>query len=402
MKILQLCNKTPYPLYDGGAIAMLNLSKSLAVEGHRVFILAMNTSKHPTSEKIIPDQLKSLIQFSFIPVDIKIRPIKLLLNFLFSTLPYNATRFESISFRVALSDLLRNERFDVIQLEGLYLKSYLPLIRQFHHGCIAYRAHNVENEIWFRLASQTQNPIKKYYLNNLARRIRKYEKDFIDQYDILLPITGQDLEVFRQMGNTKPAEVIMTGIPEEDFLKNTSKENSNTIFFIGALDWIPNQDGLTWFIENVWKRLRTHQPAPEFHVAGRNAPDRIARICRDNGIIFHGEVADAHQFMDDYAVMVVPLFAGSGLRIKIVEAMARSKVVITTTLGAQGIGVVDKFHALLADNENEFYTCITQMLTHNENSVEMKKNSYLFAREHFDTKKIMNKLVEIYTKSNVC
>jgi polysaccharide biosynthesis protein PslH len=396
MKILQLCNKTPYPAHDGGSIAVLNLSKSLAIEGHEVCILAMNTSKHYFSEGSIPDQLRSLIRFSYVAVDTTIRPLRLLINFLFSRLPYNATRFNSNLFRQALSDLLISEKFDIIQLEGLYLKPYLPLIRKYHQGVLAYRAHNVESEIWYRLAAQTRNPVKKYYLHNLAGRIENFEKDFINRYDVLLAITDQDLRAFHRMGNTKPSEVIATSISDEDFLQDTQNKEVNSLFYIGALDWIPNQEGLIWFIDEVWNKLKKLETAPEFHVAGRNAPAWLAKKCRENNIEFHGEIPDAHEFMDRYNIMVVPLFAGSGLRIKIIEALARSKVIITTLIGAQGIGLADGVHAILAETADDFYIAVSRLITNSENSTEMKKNAYLFARENFSNKTIVKKLLEFY------
>src|SRR5690606_6342725 len=146
-------------------------------------------SRHYIVTETIPEDLRSAIHFTNINVDTRIKPLSLLLNFLFSRLPYNATRFDNPSFMQALINKLKTEKYDIVQLEGLYLKPYIPVIRKFHSGIIAYRAHNVESEIWYKLADHTHNLLKRYYLRNLARRIDSYERDMINQYDILLAIT---------------------------------------------------------------------------------------------------------------------------------------------------------------------------------------------------------------------
>jgi glycosyltransferase involved in cell wall biosynthesis len=402
MKILQLCNKSPYPPMDGGAIAMLSVSKSLALEGHPVAVLSMNTGKHHVSPVRIPSELTSLIGFHFIRVNTAIRPLSLLINFFFSKLPYHAIRFKSVAFRKALEKLLESNSFDIIQLESLYLKQYIPVIRKYHKGPVSYRAHNIESQIWERLATQLRNPLKKFYLKNLSKRIAKYEKSFINRYDLLVPITREDGQVFQSMGNTKPLQVVATGIMPEGFREVKASKSGNSIFFIGALDWIPNREGLLWFIDNVWDRLRTDVPISGFHIAGRNAPVWFEEKCHEHGITFHGEVPDAYTFMDTYDIMIVPLFAGSGLRIKIAEAMARSKVVVTTSIGAQGLSAENNKHILIADDADTFRLAVAKLLTGDTQYTDIRKNAFAFAYENFNNSSIIKELLQFYSRNQAC
>jgi glycosyltransferase involved in cell wall biosynthesis len=402
MKILQLCNKNPYPPLDGGAIAMLNISKSLANEGHNVVILSMNTRKHHVDADHIPENLTSRITFHYILVNTSIRPLSLLINLFFSTLPYHAIRFNKPQFRKALVSLLQNETFDIVQLEGLYLKSYLSLIRKYHQGTVAYRAHNIEHKIWYRLAGQMRNPLKKYYFHNLANRIERYEKDLLNRYDLLLPITDDDLDTFNNMGNSKPAQVIPTGVLADAFCETLSEKSRKSIFYIGALDWIPNQEGLVWFIDKVWPDLQKNHPSPDFHIAGRNAPAWLEKKCSENNIIFHGEINDAHRFIDENDIMIVPLFAGSGIRIKIIEAMARSKVVVTTSVGIQGIHIRDSKHALIANDVLSFRNAIESLQNNHSFFREVQKNAFSFARENFNNSIIIKMLINFYTRNIAC
>ncbi len=402
MNILQLCNKIPYPPYDGGAIAMLNMAKSLANNEHRVTVLAMSTAKHTKIAVEIPIELANLIRFIYIDVDTRINILRLFVNLIFSKKPYNAVRFADKGFMTSLTLLLQRETFDIIQLEGLYLKPYIPAIRKYHKGILAYRAHNVECEIWKRMASSTRNPLKRIYLISLAKRLSAYERDMINRYDLLIPISPDDYNWFQFSGNSKPGHLTPTGISDEDFNPPVNRKSIPDLFYIGALDWIPNQEALLWFISQVWLPLKKKQPDLSFHIAGRNAPAWLIKKFHAARVTFHGEIENAHDFIDKHALMVVPLFAGSGLRIKIVEAMARSKAVITTTIGAQGMSVTPGKEIIIANTAGEFLGIIEKLLDDPSRVSELQKNAWTFARQNFSNDQIVKNLLYFYMQHTAC
>jgi polysaccharide biosynthesis protein PslH len=402
MRILQICNKSPYPPNDGGAIAILNLSKTYADSGEQVTLLAMNTIKHYTDPASIPDTLSAKIKFIFVPVAAKTNLLKLIINFLFSSLPYTLEKFISKNFKKELKVLLQENDYDVIQLEGLYILPYLSVIRQFSNAKIVYRAHNIEHEIWHRVASSSNNPIKKLYFMNLSGRIANFERKIINSYDMLVPISEIDSKIFQRLGNTKPALVAPFGIPEEYFREPAATADLPKLFFIGSLDWIPNVDGLCWFIDKVWKKLKHDNPSLIFNVAGRGAPVWFKTMCSKEGIIFHGEIEDAKSFFDQNNIMIVPLFAGSGMRVKIIEAMSRSKVVVTTSVGAEGIDITSMVHAIKAENPEDFYKAITGLLVNTKFLKEIEKNAYALIRQKYSNRVIAMDLLNFYTQQTVC
>ena len=162
MRILQIANKFPYPAKDGGSIATLSLGRSFAALGHKVTILAVNTSKHFTDPATVPAELAETIRFISVPVNTEIKISKLVRNFFFSSWPYNAERFISKDFDNTLRKLLIEEQFDIIQLEGLYLAPYLETIRAHSVAKVVMRAHNIEHEIWERTVFLTKGLKKKY------------------------------------------------------------------------------------------------------------------------------------------------------------------------------------------------------------------------------------------------
>ena len=203
MRILQLMNKVPWPPKDGGAIACLNMTKGFSMLGHEVTVLSMNTSKHHIRIKDMPDDVRSKADFRLVEVPASINWLEATLNLLFSKLPYNAQRFISDEFSNELAKLLTEKTFDVIQLEGLYLCPYIPVIREYSKALIAYRAHNIEYEIWERTATLSEG-FRSKYLRNLSKRIKRFEVSYLNTYDLLVPITDRDGIILDKLGNTKP------------------------------------------------------------------------------------------------------------------------------------------------------------------------------------------------------
>jgi glycosyltransferase involved in cell wall biosynthesis len=261
-----------------------------------------------------------------------------------------------------------------------------------------YRAHNIESEIWARLAVETANPLKRYYLSSLSHRIENFEKDALNNYDLLVPITQRDYIRLNSLGNLKPAHVSPTGISTGKFCKANSLYQPGSLFFIGALDWYPNQEGLIWFIDKVWEVLKNRIPNLTFHVAGRNSPKWFKKKCIDNNIEFHGEISDAQIFFDNYQIMIVPLFAGSGMRIKIVEAMARSKVIVTTAIGAEGIEIKNKVHAIISNTPESFVDEISFILENNDYFKQIEKNAYELAEKYYNNANLAKELINFYTQ----
>ncbi|MEE4178647.1 MAG: glycosyltransferase family 4 protein [Bacteroides sp.] len=396
MKILQLANKLPYPAKDGGSIATLSMARTFAALGHEATVMAMNTSKHFFPLEDLPGELTSRINFHAVDIDTTIIPAKALRNFLFSDQPYNATRFFTEEFERKLAGLLQDDVYDVIQLEGLYLAPYVPVIRANSRALVSMRAHNVEHEIWQRTARQCRG-IKKYYIRNLARRIKRMEVSYLNAYDVLVPITPRDAKIFSQLGCKIPVHVTPTGISSDMLVADRSRIEFPSLFHIGALDWTPNQEGLSWFLDKVWPGLHKNNPGLKFYIAGRNAPEKFRMINKEN-VVFLGEVDDAYEFMNSKAIMVVPLLSGSGMRIKIIEGMALGKTIVSTTLGAEGIQCEHGKNIVIADTPENIGEEIQSLLNNFDKFDSIGKQAMEFVSQTFDNKNITADLLAFYKK----
>lgn len=403
MEILQLVNKVPFPAIDGGAIAVSNLTKGFSGHGHSLTMLAMNTSKHFCKPENIPAETHQFVDLRVVEVEAPITPLGGLKNLLFSKLPYSADRFISKDYEDALIPILQEKTIDVVQLEGLYMALYIPLIRKHSKAMIAFRAHNIEEEIWLRVALQEKNSLKKLYLKNLSLRIHRLQKSVLNSYDVMVPITQRDENIFQKMGNTKPSFVSQTGLLVDD-LKRASKEPENIdLFHIGALDWAPNQEGLTWFFDKVWGGLLKEFPNLKFYVAGRNAPEWMEkRLLKSPNVIYQGEVADAYEFMNSHSLMIVPLLSGSGMRIKIIEGMALGKSIVTTSVGTEGIPTTHEKNIMIGNEEKDFLASIKQLIKDEKLRKALGQNAEKFIAENYDNKVIAGKLLEFYQSQIQC
>ncbi len=395
MRILILANKLPYPPLDGGSIATLNMITGLKEAGNEMTVLSLNTRKHIFPVEKIPGELTGSIRFLSVDCDSSLRPVPMILNLIFSRKSYIAQRFNIREFRNRLRTLLEREKFDVVQLEGPYTGHYLDIIRTASKAAVSLRAHNVEHLIWQRKAVHEKSVFKRWYLNNMAARLKRFEMDVVTRCDCLVTISPLDEAYFCGNGYSRPSITIATGFKLEEYPGSALPAEKN-IFFIGALDWLPNQEGLTWFLENVFGELTAIVPDLMFHIAGRNAPGYFEKKLRDKNIVYHGEVEDAREFIQSFRVMVAPLFTASGIRIKILESMALCRPVVTTSVGVKGIPAENDRHILVADTPEMFKLQIISLLDDNSKATRLVSRARQVISQNFDTFELSNRLSRFF------
>lgn len=396
MNILVVANKFPYPTKDGGQIATFAMIRGFYDAGNSVTVAAINTLKHYYDVAKLPEKIATIADFRTVTVNTDLTIKDAFTNLFFSRLPYTATRFINEDFSSLLKQILSEKTFDVVQLEGLYMCAYIPLIRQYSKAKIAYRAHNVEYEIWKRLALETKNVFKRVYLKNLATRVERFEKNMLNTYDCIVPITKRDAETYDSIGNTQPSFVAQTGIFIQDLPQVHIGISSVSLFHIGALDWSPNQQGLLWFLDNCWKQIQQQMPNLQLYIAGRNAPQWFVEKLNIPGVIYVGEVENAYEFMAQHAIMIVPLLAGGGMRIKILEGLAYGKVIVSTSIGVEGIAAENGTDICIANSPQEFIDSILNVASSKEQQQTISQNAMNFVRNAFNNAEIIQNLLSFY------
>lgn len=358
-------------------------------------LLAMNTVKHYYEGAQLPPELDFYRAVYTTKLDNRIKLWDAFRN-LFSGESYHVERFVSPAFRDQLVRLLRAGEYEVVQLETLYLAPYIPYIRQYSDALIALRTHNVEHEIWQRISNNTRSLFKKWYLQHLTAKLKRYETAQLDRCDLLIPISERDLSRFRRMGARTTAAVTPIGIDPAAYAPDyRSFQRPTTVSFIGSLDWMPNQEGLRWFLHKVWGP-RLQEGGPSLHIAGRNTPDWLFRT-RLKNVFVHGEVGDAVDFINAHSIMVVPLLSGSGMRAKILEGMALGKVVLTTRLGLEGIDARPGREVLVAETPQQFAALLRRYAAAPDQLEHIGRQARQFVVQRYDSDAIARRLMAAYS-----
>ncbi len=398
MKILVLSKKFPYPLREGEPIAISSLCRALQAKGCVLDLLVLNTSKHFFDPAGLPSQFNFFRQIHSVKTDNHITWRGALASLLKGE-SYILSRFRSEAFSQKLKALLAENDYDAVQLETLYMAHYIPDIRAGSRAIIAMRAHNVEHEIWQRYAELTPHWLKKWYLRLQNKSLRDFEKKQLREYDLMIAITGRDLDVFHKMGYRNAAVTAPVGIDLDDYVPDYQcfDEKKISIAFIGALDWMPNQDGVVWFLDKVWPAVSAAFPKVEFHIAGKNTPDWLFRRA-GGGVFVHGEVEDARRFINDHPIMVAPLFSGSGIKIKVLEGMALARAVITTPVGLEGIPARKGEQVFVAETPQAFARQLVFCIENIPAIRDHGKMARHFIKTHFDNMAIAEDVVRAYQR----
>ena len=374
-------------------MAMNSIITGLLEAGHQVKILAVNSKKYKVKESDIPEDYRVKTGIELIDVDLGIHPIKAFLN-LFSKKSYHVERFISPRFTERLAELLKKEHFDVVQLEMLYMAPYVSTIRAHSKAMVVLRAHNVEHKIWERIAKETKFFLKRWYINHLAKTLKEYELNALETVDGIAAITRKDAAFFRKYCS-KPIVDIPYGIYPEEFTPKFEIEDKPKFYHIGSMNWMPNEEGIRWFIDEVLPKTVEKVPDFVYHLAGRNMPEWLKEL-KDPHIHVVGEVPDAKAFVADHDVAIVPLLSGSGLRIKIIESMALGKTVITTRVGAEGILYNEDENLIIAENKAKMVEAIRSLNENPETAVRIGQAARKLVEETYDNRKIIARLLMFY------
>jgi glycosyltransferase involved in cell wall biosynthesis len=394
ISVLQICNKVPFPPKDGGSIAMNNLTLGLLNQNCNVKVLAISTPKHLVNKNDIPSDyiFKTGIETVFIDTSIKIGQV---LTHLLLNESYNLSRFYSKDFEDKIVSILDTNRFDIIQLESLYVAMYVDVIRKHSKAKIILRTHNIEHKLWEQKSKYEKNIFKKLYLSILAAQLKKKELLFLDKVDAVVPITSLDAEWVKNNTYQKKIFTAPFGFNIENLNLDANNKETNSLFFIGSFDWFPNVDGLNWFLKNVWNRIVLTCPDLKLYIAGKGMGEDFKGKQFKNVIIV-GEVEKAQDFIQSKNIMVVPLLSGAGMRVKIIEGMAMGKVIITTSIGAEGIDATHNENIIIADTAEDFVSAIKLCVENKEKCELISKKAKAFVESNYNNTEISKRLKNFY------
>jgi len=292
-----------------------------------------------------------------------------------SRLPYVVAKHSSRRMRTALAQLERSERFDALICDFLF-----PAVNTFH---LATRPrvlfqHNLETRIWERYVATETSALRRAYFDLQRRRLARFERLACSTYDHCIAVSETDGEAMLRDFGARAVSVIPTGVDLDYFAPQAG--GGAGIVFVGSMDWMPNQDAVRYFANDILPLVHRQEPDVKFTIVGRSAPADIVELSRTlPGVEVTGFVEDVRPYVARADVVVVPLRVGGGTRIKIYEAMAMAKAVVSTTIGVEGLPVRAGCDLLIADAPEDFARDVLQLLRDPEmrRSLEQRARAYV-------------------------
>lgn len=394
MRILQISNKAPYPPNDGSSIAVYNMAKGFINNGAELHLLTINTLKHYKKQNEIPQDFLEQSHYAAVDRDTAVTPIGALMN-LFSNESFFVSRFVFKEFEEKIIEKLKANQFDIVHLEGLFVAPYIPIIRKHSKAKITIRTHNVEHLIWDRLIENEKSAVKRKYLSIQNARLKKLELQILKEADGIVTITDYDKKIFEQLGIKTKAVVSPTGIVLDRYAINRSITKINSVFHLASMDWMPNTEAVDWFLDKVWAKHLKNEGNLQFTLAGRFMPDSYLKYGEGNLKVI-GSIDDNIQFYNENEIMMVPLQSGSGMRIKIIEGMAMGKVIVSTSIGAEGIPVTHNENIIIADTPEDFANAIKNLSSNQELKNKIGNNARKFIEDNFENTKLISSLLAFY------
>lgn len=406
MRILWLKSDLLLPLDKGGKLRTWHLLRHLATRHHVTYLSFADPDQlaadgiHP-SRSVIAGMQDAATR---IEVVARVDPPKGSLRFyadaarhLLDPLPYAIAKYRSPAYAGRLKTLLAEEDFDLVVCDFLFpaVNIAWPL------GCPAVMfTHNVESEIWRRHAETARSAVKRLLYRMQYRRMLRYEARTLAQFDGVLAVSDADCNTFYRLypGRIRgPIAVVRTGVDTTFFSASPSEGSSRRLVFTGSMDWLPNQDAMLFFCREILPRIREQEPAATLDIVGRVPTPAVQRLADIPGVRVTGRVDDVRPYLKDAAVYVVPLRIGGGTRLKIFEAMAMGRAVVSTAVGAEGLPVEHGRHLLLADDPQQFAQATVDLLRNLQQRQQLATAARQLVVEHYDWSAVASELDDALT-----
>lgn len=393
MKLLFLTPQRPYPPRQGTAIRNWGLIQHLS-RRHSITLLTFveTTSALPEALRTTCERVIS------VPAPKRSRTDRL--RTLFSPHPDLAQRLASAPFAWALQDLLREQPFDFVHLEGLEMAAYLPSLTAHPTLKRLYDAHNAEYVLQHRafesdIRTLARWPVALYSWIQWPR-LKRFEAETLRAVQAVTCVSPEDATALRALVPELDPVLVPNGIDVDDYQPSTVSHRPNTAIFTGKMDYRPNVDAVLWFAESIWPRIRSQQPEAQFTVVGQKPVARVRALNGQMGITVTGAVAEVRPHIAQAGVYVAPLRMGGGTRFKLLEAMALAKPIVSTTLGAEGFAVQPDRELLLADEPDVFAQSVLSLMRDAPRRERLARAGYNFVRAHYDWRAIIPALEAIY------
>jgi glycosyltransferase involved in cell wall biosynthesis len=384
MNILILSHKPPYPIVDGSCHAMDRFLRDLlkSMPKSNIDYISVATQKHVFNTEKIPEDLAEVVNFDAVNISTKIDPFNALIQ-LIKNKSYHISRFKNEKIIEKIKSVIHQKKIDFIFFESIFCGIYAKEIKELSSATQVLRAHNVEHLIWRKLALNSKNPLKKWYLNHLSKTLQDFEEEFVAKMDHVFSIAPSDQLFFKTRNNQS------NYIPVSMEVSSVRKLKAKKISFLGAYNWMPNKEAILWFTNEVWPEIAKLNPTTEFHIAGSYS-EEIAELKNIEGIELHGFVNSSQEFMKEHGIFIAPILSGSGVKMKVLEAMSHGVPCVLSTHAAEGLNLPEIIP--ICKNKEAFIEKVSLLLQNEQLSHEIGIAGREHILEKYNSQSVSNKI----------
>lgn len=395
MHILWIKTELLHPVDKGGRIRTYQMLRALR-EQHQVTYLTLDDgSAAPDAVERAGEYADRLIRIPFYSAPKRSAKFwgELVMN-LGSRLPYAVAKYRAPALTDAIRQAVRHGDVDVVVCD--FLAPSLNVPGGLGVPTVLFQ-HNVEAEIWRRHFEVRSNPVARQYFRSQWRRMERFERAECRRFDRVIAVSTQDATLMRTAYGVSRVAAIPTGVDTEYFRRteNVSRESRHLVF-TGSMDWLPNEDGIRWFVSEILPRVRTLVPEVSVTVVGRHPPEAVQALATtDASVRVTGTVPDVRPFIESAAAFIVPLRIGGGTRLKIFEAMAMECPVVSTPVGAEGLPVRDGEHLLLAESGDAFARAVAELLLAPERAATLARSAAALVRTSYSWSRVAEEFADL-------
>ena len=367
--ILWITPKWPLPAHDGAKVATTQLLKHSTRLGLKIDLLSLIEPSDCPNVQEARNTLgvRNVFLLNKPPTSTGLkRYLKFLSSFLKSPQrPITIAPFSSPTLQSQFEQILTSRPYTIV-FDGLHtaaLKSTATSIRAYPKGStLIYRAHNVEADLWVQSAQQSRFFLKKLFFQLQAKNVERFEQSLISAASLTATVSEADLLRFQKNCPEMNGFNIPIGIdiPAEEIDPPLSDSGRNTLLFLGKLDWTPNSEGLKWFLRKIWPKVQQRRPSLKLRIAGKGNGKWLSEFANLPNLEILGFVENTKPLYEECVLAIIPIFLGSGTRVKVIEASTYSRVTLSTALGVEGTSLVPHESYFRADTENEWLSALSR------------------------------------------
>jgi len=392
MRILWVKPGGLWPPNTGGRLRSLNMIKELARE-HHVTVLTTRSK----DEEVAP-LFRSLSSCEHVQVYDHSPPKRSSARFLwalgrswFSRSPVDIRRHTVPNMKREAARQINSGGVDLCIADFLYA---MPNIEQTASVPVVLFEHNVEYMIWERMANVEQSRIKRILLEIEWRKIRLFESESCRTVNLTIAVSKNDCNVLKGISPSARITYVPTGVDLDYFMPLNMSEDDNELVFFGSMDWRPNEDAIMHFLDTTFPLVRNVIPKANLTVVGRNPSVALMARAERGKVKITGTVEDIREYVAGASVCIVPLRIGSGTRLKIMEALAMGKAVVSTTIGAEGLALTANHHIALADEPQEFANEVIRLMRDRERRKSLGDEGRRLVAERYSWRQVTGNFMD--------